>query len=68
MKLLKDQEKEIGFMFQKAVLLPWRTVQQNLLLPVEVAGGNIEAAKTRIAELLELVGLQGYENYYTKEL
>ena len=67
-EVIKGPRKEIGFMFQKAVLLPWRTVQQNLLLPVEVAGGNIEAAKTRIAELLDLVGLQGYENYYTKEL
>ena len=32
---IKGPRKEIGFMFQKAVLLPWRTVEQNLLLPVE---------------------------------
>ena len=48
-EVIKGPRKEIGFMFQKAVLLPWRTVEQNLLLPVEVAGGNIEAAKTRIS-------------------
>ncbi|WP_338450221.1 ABC transporter ATP-binding protein [Niallia oryzisoli] len=66
--VMKGPRKEIGFMFQKAVLLPWRTVEQNLLLPVEIAGGNIAAAKSRIHELLELVGLKGYESYYTKEL
>jgi len=65
---ISGPRKEIGFMFQKAVLLPWRTVEQNLLLPVEIAGGNIAAAKARIYELLELVGLKGYESYYTKEL
>lgn len=65
---IKGPRKEIGFMFQKAVLLPWRTVEQNLLLPLEIAKGDVEAAKTRISELLELVGLTGYENYYPKEL
>ena len=65
---VKGPKKQVGFMFQKAVLLPWRTVEQNLLLPVEIANGDLEAAKARISELLELVGLKGYENYYTKEL
>ncbi len=65
---VKGPKKQVGFMFQKAVLLPWRTVEQNLLLPVEIANGDFEAAKARISELLELVGLKGYENYYTKEL
>lgn len=65
---IKGPKKNIGFMFQKAVLLPWRTVEQNLILPVEIAKGDIGAAKKRVGELLELVGLKGYENYYTKEL
>lgn len=65
---VKGPKKQVGFMFQKAVLLPWRTVEQNLLLPVEIANGDLEEAKARISELLELVGLKGYENYYTKEL
>ncbi len=65
---IKGPKKNIGFMFQKAVLLPWRTVEQNLILPVEIAKGDIQTAKKRVGELLELVGLKGYENYYTKEL
>ncbi|MER2108884.1 MAG: ABC transporter ATP-binding protein [Solibacillus sp.] len=65
---VKNPIPKIGFMFQKAVLLPWRTVEQNLLLPIELAKGNVEAAKGKITDLLELVGLAGYENYYPKEL
>ena len=65
---IRKPKQKIGFMFQKAVLLPWRTVEQNMILPIELAKGDIDAAKKRIGELLELVGLQGYENYYTKEL
>lgn len=65
---INGPRRNLGFMFQKAVLLPWRTVEQNLLLPVELAGGDINQAKKRVKELLELVGLSGYEKYYTKEL
>ena len=43
-------------------------MEQNLILPVEIAKGDIEEAKTRVGELLEFVGLNGYEKYYTKEL
>ena len=39
---VKDPIQKVGFMFQKAVLLPWRTVEQNLLLPIELAKGDIE--------------------------
>lgn len=65
---VKGPSNSIGFMFQKAVLLPWRTVEQNLILPIELAQGDISKASERISELLELVGLKGYEKYYTKEL
>lgn len=66
--VINGPNKQIGFMFQKAVLLPWRTVEENMLLPIEIAKGDMEAAKSRVDELLELVDLQGYKNYYTKEL
>ena len=67
-KPINRPRKNIGFMFQKAVLLPWRTVEQNLLLPVEIARGDDSAARKRVRELLNLVGLSGYEKYYPKEL
>ncbi len=63
--------RDIGFVFQDAALLPWRTALQNVELPLEVAKGR--AATTRAAratprELLELVGLKGSENAYPHEL
>ena len=55
-------------MFQKSVLLPWRTVEQNIVLPIELAKGDMERAKNRVGDLLELVELAGYENHYPNEL
>ena len=63
--------RDIGFVFQDAALLPWRTAVQNVELPLEVARGKTQAAKAARAtprELLELVGLRGSENAYPHEL
>jgi NitT/TauT family transport system ATP-binding protein len=54
--------------FQDAALLPWRTALQNVTLPLEVADGAKHAGKSTPAELLELVGLKGWENAYPHEL
>jgi len=60
---------DIGFVFQKATLFPWRTILQNLLLPLEISGGReTKAAIDRAHDLLELLGLKGFENFYPKEL
>lgn len=61
---------EAGIMFQKATLLPWRTVLENLLLPIELSSGK-KAAKAHTAQahqLLETVGLKGFDGAYPKEL
>ena len=63
--------RDIGFVFQDAALLPWRTALQNVELPMEVARGRTRSAKAARAtprELLELVGLKGSENAYPHEL
>ena len=63
--------RDIGFVFQDAALLPWRTALQNVELPLEVARGKTHKAHTARAtprELLELVGLKGSENAYPHEL
>ncbi|MGR3803403.1 ABC transporter ATP-binding protein [Marinibacterium profundimaris] len=49
---------EIGFVFQDPTLLPWRSVVENIRLPVEVAG---QPAARQPEELVELVGLKGFE-------
>jgi NitT/TauT family transport system ATP-binding protein len=61
---------EVGMMFQNPVLLDWRTARANVLLPLEIAGGRsaVRAARDRADELLELVGLGGFEDRYPWEL
>ena len=62
------RRRAIGFVFQDPALLPWRTALQNVTLPLEVADGAKHAGKSSPAELLELVGLKGWENAYPHEL
>ncbi len=63
--------RDIGFVFQDAALLPWRSALQNVELPLEVARGRTKSTKAARAtprELLELVGLKGSEAAYPHEL
>jgi NitT/TauT family transport system ATP-binding protein len=60
--------RDIGVVFQSPVLFPWRTVLDNVLLPVDVQGlGRARCAPTAL-ELLDLVGLAGFERRYPWEL
>ena len=61
-------QRAIGFVFQDAALLPWRTALQNVQLPLEVADGAKHKGKATPAELLELVGLKGWEHSFPHEL
>ena len=60
--------RRVGMMFQSPLLLPWRTVLGNILLPIEILGENPESYLNRAAELVERTGLRGYENSYPWEL
>jgi len=60
--------KDIGVVFQSPVLLPWRTVLKNVMVPVEVQKRDKREHKQRAMQLLELVGLKGFENKFTFEL
>jgi NitT/TauT family transport system ATP-binding protein len=59
---------DTGLMFQSPVLLPWRTVVRNVLLPIEVAGKAVKAYRGRAIDLLKSVGLEGWEDHYPHEL
>jgi NitT/TauT family transport system ATP-binding protein len=59
---------DIGIVFQNPILLPWRTVMENVLLPAEVQGRPLAAARARARELLAMVGLADFETTYPMEL
>jgi NitT/TauT family transport system ATP-binding protein len=58
----------IGYVFQDPVLLPWRTVIENVLLPADLMPGLTGDMRARAKELLELVGLAGFQHNYPAEL
>ena len=60
--------RDIGIVFQNPILLPWRTVMENVLLPAEVQNLPLAAARGRARELLAMVGLREFENKYPMEL
>jgi NitT/TauT family transport system ATP-binding protein len=62
------RRRDIGFVFQDPALLPWRSALQNVELPLEVADGAKHKGKATPRELLELVGLKGWENAFPHEL
>jgi NitT/TauT family transport system ATP-binding protein len=57
-----------GFVFQNDNLLPWRTVLTNALIGPEIAGQVGAPERQRTLDLLKLVGLDGFENYYPRQL
>jgi len=63
------QDREIGFVFQDACLLPWRNAIDNIRLPLEVGRRrNLKPGSMGPQDLLELVGLSGWENALPHEL
>lgn len=59
---------DVGFVFQSAVLLPWRTVLDNVLFSLEMLGADRRAGRARAQALIELAGLGGFEQKYPWEL
>lgn len=60
--------RDIGVAFQSPVLLPWRTVLQNVLLPLDVQRLRGDRYTKLALELLELVGLRDFAHRYPREL
>ena len=58
----------IGVMFQTPVLFTWRTVLENVLLPVEVFGLERRAATEKARDILRLVGLEGRAKHFPRQL
>ncbi|QCK85691.1 ABC transporter ATP-binding protein [Phreatobacter aquaticus] len=60
--------RDVGMVFQQALLLKWRTILENVLLPADILGLPAKAAKARAHDLLAMVGLAGFEDKYPYEL
>jgi len=62
------EQPSTGMVFQQANLMPWRTVTENIMLPLEVNQMEEGTALGKAQEMIELVGLQGFENNWPREL
>lgn len=58
----------IGIVFQKDNLMPWRTVYDNIFLPLELQGVSRSLADERVKAMINLVGLTGFEESYPSQL
>jgi NitT/TauT family transport system ATP-binding protein len=65
---LNGPPKRVGFVFQNANLMPWRTVLENILLPLELQNMPRRRALEQAQELVTLVGLQGFEDALPPDL
>lgn len=59
---------DLGVVFQEPTLMPWATVEKNVWLPFRLRGKSFASCRDQIHEALALVGLQGFEHRYPREL
>jgi NitT/TauT family transport system ATP-binding protein len=62
------EQPSIGMVFQASNLMPWRTVIENIRLPLEVINMDGQSARDKAQEMIELVGLQGFEDSLPRDL
>jgi NitT/TauT family transport system ATP-binding protein len=63
-----EPRDDAAMMFQKATLLPWRTAEENVLLPMQVRGRITSDEREKVREVLRLVKLDGFERAYPRHL
>ena len=62
------EQPSIGMVFQQSNLMPWRTVTENIRLPLEIKNADEVTARAKTQEMIELVGLQGFEDSLPRDL
>jgi NitT/TauT family transport system ATP-binding protein len=67
-KQMLHPRRDVGVVFQQPTLMDWRTVQDNVALPLEMDGVGREEARQQAQALIDLVGLSGFEPYYPAQL
>jgi NitT/TauT family transport system ATP-binding protein len=63
-----DPGRDVGMVFQQALLLKWRTILENVLLPAEILGLPMKGARERARDLLQMVGLGPRAGSYPQQL
>lgn len=63
-----DPGRDVGMVFQQALLLKWRRILDNVMLPAEILGLPIKESRERAGDLLHMVGLDEFEDKYPYEL
>jgi NitT/TauT family transport system ATP-binding protein len=67
-RAIEGPSRKVALVFQRPVLLPWRTVGQNLSFPCELVGLPLPKRQTRIEELLDVAELRQYRDAYPREI
>lgn len=67
-QLIELRRNKMGMVFQSFALLPHKTVLENIAFPLQVKGINTRDAMKRAMDMIELVSLNGRENYYPRQL
>jgi len=67
-RVVASPHRDVGIVFQSALLLPWRRVLENVMMPVEVKGLPVEEYRKRALDLIKMVGLDGFERKYPWQL
>ena len=63
-----ENPANLSYVFQEPNLLPWMNVYENIKLPLKIVKEDTYSADEKIYEIINLVGLQGFEGYYPRQL
>jgi len=67
-RFFRNQKPQIGMVFQQSNLMPWRSVMDNIKLPLELESMSESDARSTAQEMIDLVGLDGFEDSWPRDL